>query len=526
MKKMKRLVALALSVVMVLAMSVVAFADDNTTTININGGDAGSEYAAYRLLNLTTSTTTNDEGTTTKNYSYTLNSKYEAILKNVTGKTTEKEIISYINDLSEAGTRTFADNVYKAIKSTNPTIAGDATTSTDKFENVPQGYYLIEETKVGTVNNGTQAGSTSLVMLNTAGQETLNINTKEDVPEVVKKVKDTNDSTGTTTDWQDSADADVGDELEYQLTGTVSDKIANYKSYYYEFVDTMTHLTYVNGTVKVELVNGESRKDVTSQFTTDWNSTSKTLSVKCNDLKALVDSEDNIISVDADTTVVVTYKATLDTDAVVGSTGNPNEVSLKYANNPYVNGDGTNNTGETPKDKNIVFTYKTVINKKDQNGNALTGATFTLEKFEKDDTSETVYKGIHGNWVAKQQVETTPGTTFTFSGLDDGYYRLTETEAPEGYNKLESPIEFTISATHDEDSADPKLTDLTGKVTTGEATFASSKEDGSLTTDVVNHSGSQLPSTGGIGTTIFYIVGGILMVGAAVLLITKRRAEN
>ena len=130
---------------------------------------------------------------------------------------------------------------------------------------------------------------------------------------------------------------------------------------------------------------------------------------------------------------------------------------------------------------------------------------------------------------AKQQVETEPDTIFTFSGLDDGYYRLTETKAPEGYNKLESPIEFTISATHDENSSDPKLTDLTGNVTSGEATFTSSltgETDGSLTTNVVNESGSTLPSTGGIGTTIFYVVGGILMVGAAILLITKKRAEN
>lgn len=130
---------------------------------------------------------------------------------------------------------------------------------------------------------------------------------------------------------------------------------------------------------------------------------------------------------------------------------------------------------------------------------------------------------------AKQQVETEPDTIFTFSGLDDGYYRLTETKAPEGYNKLESPIEFTISATHDENSSDPKLTDLTGNVTSGEATFTSSltgETDGSLTTNVVNKSGTQLPSTGGIGTTIFYVVGGILMVGAAILLITKKRAEN
>lgn len=516
MKKMKRFVALALSVVMVLAMSVMAFADSNDATININGGDKDSEYAAYRLLNLTTSTT-GEEGSTTTNYAYTLNAKYETILKNVSGKETEKEIVEYISGLDASETRTFADSVYAAITA-NSAITADATTKNDKFENIPQGYYLIAETKVGTASGG-QTGSTSLVMLNTAGKNALDIYTKEDVPEVEKKVKDTNDSTGTTSEWQDSADADVGDELEYQLTGTVSEKIDSYKEYYYEFVDQMTHLTYVDGSVKVEIVNGDNSVDVTDAFTTTWEAGNKKLSVKCDDLKAI-----NNITLNENTKVVVTYKATLDAGAVVGSTGNPNEVYLKYSNNPYHEGDGTP-TGETPKDKNIVFTYKTVINKTDGT-NPLAGAEFTLEKFVAAEDGEVTYKGVKGNWVFKSQVETEPGTTFTFSGLDDGYYRLTETKAPDGYNKLTEPIEFTISAKHDTNSADPKLTDLTGEVTSGEAKFTSSTSEGSLTTDVVNKSGSQLPSTGGIGTTIFYIVGGILMVGAAVLLITKRRAEN
>lgn len=517
MKKMKRFVALALSVVMVLAMSVMAFADSDDATININGGDKGSEYAAYRLLNLTTSTTDS-----TTNYAYTLNTKYETILKNVTGKTTEKttekEIVDYISALSDTETRTFADNVYAAITA-NSEITADATTTNDKFENVPQGYYLIAETKVGTTT-----GSTSLVMLNTAGKDTLNINTKEDVPEVEKKVKDTNDSTGTTSGWQDSADADIGDELEYQLTGTVSEKIGNYKTYYYEFVDTMTHLTYVEGSVKVEIVNeGEAAVDVTKSFATNW--TKPTLSVKCDDLIAIANN--NNATLDAHTKVVVTYKATLDSDATIGSTGNPNEVSLKYSNNPYADGDGTKNTGETPKDKNIVFTYKTVINKTDGT-KPLTGAEFTLYKFVKSESGTDTYKGKTGTWVLKSQDTTTSGSTFTFSGLDDGEYRLRETKAPDGYNKLTDDIYFAITAEHTELADNPELTKLSGSKDDGtiDINFTASIQDGSLSADVVNHSGTELPSTGGIGTTIFYIVGGILMVGAAVLLITKRRAEN
>ena len=505
MKTIKKLMTLVLSIAMVLAMGVTAFAAD----ITISGGDTGSEYAAYKLLNLTTST----EGDKT-NYSYTLNSKYKEILKSVTGKTTEKDIVDYISKLNEKDTRIFADAVYAQIKN-NREITADATTNTttnvDKFTDVAQGYYLIAETTVGTAAGG-QTGSYSLVMLDTAGQDNIAVNTKESVPTVVKKVKDVNDSTGVTTGWQDSADADVGDELEYQLTGTVSAKIGEYKTYYYEFVDAMTRLTYVSDPASCKVfVDGV---DCTLQFTVNWDETTKTLKVICNDLKKLTD-----VKVDANTQIVVTYKATLDANAVVGSTGNPNEVYLKYSNNPY--GEGT---GKTPVDKNIVFTYKTVINKVKEDGKKpLTGATFTLEKFVKAEAGRDTYENMHGNWVAKSTVETAPESTFTFSGLDDGYYRLTETNSPAGYNKLENPIYFTISATHDVESDNPGLTDFSGKATSGDATFTPDKNAGSLTANVVNKTGTQLPSTGGMGTTIFYVVGTILVLAAVVLLITKKR---
>ncbi|MGM9538975.1 MAG: SpaA isopeptide-forming pilin-related protein, partial [Candidatus Onthomonas sp.] len=117
------------------------------------------------------------------------------------------------------------------------------------------------------------------------------------------------------------------------------------------------------------------------------------------------------------------------------------------------------------------------------------------------------------------------GTTFTFSGLDDGDYRLTETTTPAGYNTIED-IYFTITAEHEIESDNPALTSLSGNVTTGEITFTSSTTEGSLSTNVVNKAGSTLPETGGMGTTIFYVLGGILVVGAVVLLVTKKRMNG
>ncbi|MCI6757106.1 MAG: LPXTG cell wall anchor domain-containing protein [Lachnospiraceae bacterium] len=116
-------------------------------------------------------------------------------------------------------------------------------------------------------------------------------------------------------------------------------------------------------------------------------------------------------------------------------------------------------------------------------------------------------------------------TTFTFSGLDDGDYKLTETTTPAGYNTI-TPVEFTISAEHDTDSADPNLTSLSGNATTGEATFTADKDAGSLTTDIVNKKGSTLPSTGGRGTTMIYIIGAALVVTAGVVLVMRKKMSG
>ncbi len=525
MKLTKKVLALILSVAMILAMSVTVFATD----ITITGGDTGSEYAAYKLLDLTTS----KNGTKT-NYSYTLNDKFRTILYTVTSKDSDEDVVDYISKLNEADTRNFADSVYSQINSSNPKILADYTTNNDKFENVAQGYYLITETKIGTVGNPAQTGSLSLVMLNTAGQDNIDVVTKESVPTVVKKVKDVNDSTGDVTGWQDSADADINDELNYKLTGTVSAKIADYKKYYYEFADEMTKLTYVENSVKVTIGNDNetdtSNKDVTDQFTTKWNSQTKTLRVYCNDLKALTDENNGIISINAETKVVVTYKATLDEGAYIGATGNPNEVKLIYSNNPYDTGNGEPSKGETPVDKNIVFTYKVTANKTDGE-KPLKGAAFQLYKKVKDETPDGTWEslGVVGatkNNEGKYVANSDQPTSFSWTGLDDGVYKLVEVLTPDGYNSISDQI-FEVTATHDEIADSPELKTLSGDRKNGEISFTTVKENnkitGELLTNVVNKSGSLLPSTGGIGTTIFYIVGVVLVLGAGVLLVTKKR---
>lgn len=357
------------------------------------------------------------------------------------------------------------------------------------------GYYLVQNASVG--DNEAYTNYILKVVKN------VTVKPKTSVPSVEKKVKDTNDTTGETTDWQDSADYDINDSVPFQLTATLPTNLDSYDEYYLELSDTLSSgLTY-NKDAKVYLVNDDEKTDVTSSFTIADDGSS----FKINNLKSL----DGVTS---STKVVVEYTATLNENAVIGSEGNPNTVKLIYSNNPNYTGSGeTSPTGETPEDTVIVFTYKVVVNKvKEDKKTPLEGAGFTLYK-----------KDSSGNWNAVGD-EITGVTTFTFSGLDDGDYKLSETTVPDGYNKA-SDVEFKVTADHDVESDSPALNSLSGDVTTGELTFTSNTTDGSLTTDVVNKKGSVLPSTGGMGTTILYVVGTILVLAAGILLVTKKRMD-
>jgi len=204
----------------------------------------------------------------------------------------------------------------------------------------------------------------------------------------------------------------------------------------------------------------------------------------------------------------------LNENAILGSQGNVNKVFGEFSNlhNP-------DHPGFTPEDAAIAFTYKVVVNKVDENNAALAGAEFTLEK----------YNAATKEWDEISKVETEPGTTFTFKGLDDGNYRLTETETPAGYNSID-PIEFTVTADHDilweTQGRTDVLNTLTGNVETGKIEFTPVVNEGSLSSDVVNKAGTVLPETGGMGTTLFYAIGGLLVAAAVILLVTKKRMAS
>ena len=510
MKHIKKLASLLLALVMVLSLAVTAFADEPTTySITINNSTAGHTYEAYQIF--TGDLATNEAG--------------NKVLSNIVwgsgvseaGQTALGDAAAKTETLkTEADAKAFA----KAVAPYLTTAAGSANTVTDGkyvISGLAAGYYLVKD-QDGSLTGDNDSYTEYIIQV--VGNVTAT--PKSDVTEVQKKVKDINDSTDTTkTDWQDSADYDIGDSIPFQLKATLADNVSSYTTYKVVFHDTLSKgLTY-NNDAKVYIDGTE-----TNGFAVNADGTT-TLTVSCDDVKALGAGNSSVITVE--------YTAKLNENAVLGSAGNPNEVYLEYSNNPNKSEEGNNETGETPKDVVIVFTYKTIINKVDSETKPLTGAAFKLEKLIKGED------GAADTWTTIKEFAVDGTTTsFTFSGLDDGQYKLTETKTPVGYNTID-PIYFVIEATHDETADAPTLKTLNAYLTDANGNKQTEMKDGesvnidlgtvdltagSITTTVVNKSGSELPSTGGIGTTIFYVLGGVLVLAAVVLLVTKKRMSG
>jgi len=482
MKRMRKFVSFMMTMAMVFTMTTTAFAVD-TNKIVINGA-AGHVYEAYQIFTGTLS----EDGKTLSDIVWG-----DGITN--AGKDALGDAKEYADSIADADAfaKVLVDGKYLQ-NAASPAVDGAIYT----FDNLEAGYYLVKEQTGSLTGKEDQAYTSYIVQV----VGTVTMAPKSDIPSVEKKVKDINNSnTDQFTEWQDSADHDMGDAVPFQLTGTLPDNFGNYTVYTYVFHDTLSEgLTY-NKDAKVYVVNDEMRTEVTSSFAVTCEGTA--LTVSCEDLTAIKG-----VTIDKDSEIVVEYSATLNENAVLGSAGNPNTVYLEYSNNPNFDGEGDveqNETGKTPEDKVIVFTYKVVVNKVDKDKNPLKGAGFTLYKMNAAGKYVEVGAEIKGDAL----------TTFEWKGLDDGKYKLSETTTPDGYNTIDD-IEFEIIATHSPDGLE--LTELVG----GDK-FTGTASTGILSTEVVNEAGTILPSTGGIGTMLFYLAGGILMAGAVVLFITKKR---
>lgn len=426
----------------------------------------------------------------------------------------------------------------------------DSDTTKVTFSDISDGYYAISCTvKAAT---GDEHDSQSLGMLTVvdgdATQVGENGTAKIGLPQVMKKVKeDTHEIDGAasighiteTENWNDVADYDIGDAVPFKLYGTLPSDFDNYDTYYYCFNDTLGKefiapseddiVVKVDGT---EITTGFS-KTVTPATETDDNK----IEIKFDNLKA------EGLTVTKESVITVEYSAVLSKAAEVGKPGQENAVNLTYSNNP--NKQGAGETGTTPDDKVKVYTYALEIEKTFFNA---AGGPITVDELENGTYEQVVFNlskdgstlkfseydgegdydyvvDENGN-VDLTLTEVNKELVIRIKGLDDGTYTLTETTAPKGFNKA-SDQTITINADTENDqtwngtASDETLNSF--KWTVGTEEEEGSVDDALAYTEVMNKKGSELPSTGGMGTKIFYLGGGAMVAVAGVFLITKKR---
>ena len=481
-KQKNCLVAVLMLVVMSvsLVMPAKVFAAENYTLTLKNDGKTDHEFEVYQIFKGELS------GSTLSNIQW--GDGIKASSKAGLGDANAKAKTLTDTDKAQAFANTLQAHLDPAKKKTKTVAAGQTGT----LGNLEPGYYLIKDKADSqTGNNSAYTLYMLKIVKNTEAR------TKLDVPTVVKKVQENSDG-----EWQDAADYGIGDTIPYKLTGTLPANYDKYEKYTYKFHDEMSAgLTLKADSIKVKI---DGVLIPASRYTVTTNAATNGFTVAFDDLKTITETP-----VTKDSKIVVEYSCILNNNAVIGSGGNPNTVYLEYSNNPNKGGEGDH--GTTPKDKNIVFTYKVVVNKKDDANNPLQGAEFEL------------YKKVGTNEV-KMATFTLDGTktVFTFKGLDAGSYVLKETKTPSGYNTIK-PIEFTITATYDKESDDPKLTKLEGTTDLGTITFTADKTAGSVATDVINNKGFVLPETGGMGRVLIYGLGSIFVLGALGYLGYKKR---
>ena len=592
---MKKILSLILAVLLLTALTFTAFANETPHTITITNHDAAEahSYTAYQVFegvyDETTGTLSDAKWGSGVSYPMIADHLIAGIPAFADCVTVPQFITALSNIQANSDElRAFAAIVDECKAEPAGSATGDAENPAVIHVN-GDGYYFVKD-DTPTLNTDTYSDYILFVEGNVTveAKDTTGVTSE-------KKVKDINDSTAEGSDWQDSADYDIGDPVPFRISGTVAADFDKYESYKLIFHDRESDgLTFDR--ITGVFVDGQ-------EIETGWELIAApedgcTFEVVFQDLKT-------VETVHGGSEIAVEYISVLNENAVIGVPGNPNEMRMEYSNNPT---DETS-TGFTPWDEVVVFTYEVVIDKVDENGNKLPGAEFQLEKWVideeypeghwvlvpgvitdsgesglgrvltvngktaryytapdgrvfvkiKDKPNEeipetdiyllvddldsidafladtalgiTYYElGPDGNPVKVQgnfsysvrsiDRASTDGATFVWQGVDDGHYRITETVTPPGYNTIE-PFEFDIFAEHETVSATPALISVTGDP------FVPTEENiGILHTEIENHSGAQLPETGGIGTVIFYAVGGLLVLVAGLILVVRRRSEN
>lgn len=523
MKKMKKLLSLVLTVAMVVAMGITTFAASDykitVTNTNPNISINGKTYTAYKIFSASYSTSDSNAIVYSKDNTC-LDVTYN-------GKTGDELVAWLATEEGTSNARAFADYVYKTYIKDKGVAGVSATADGETAEidlNAP-GYYLVYGDAKAT-NGKADASNVAVAVSLTTAKPSATINPKADAPSLDKQIKHNE-----TSEWGVVGDNQIGDTVEFRTITTVPDT-TGYTTYTYKIHDTMsaglTSNVKTNKDVNIKINDSKTLDKKYYSIEANGNSFTATVDIIQAIKEGVLNKGDQLYTY---------YTGVLNKDALIYDDGKQdNTAYLEYSNSPYDNG-----TGRTPDKKVYDWTFKMGVNKVDNTGKSLTGAKFVLSKEDKltinagkdgvptnnEDKLIKLIANEDGTYTvapSDYNGETTYVITagnVTIKGLDDSVdYYLYETAAPSGYNKLTDPVQFKITV-NTKEYGDAGETAPTPTVKVG--TSASSE---TLSTNVVNTSGSLLPSTGGIGTTIFYVIGGILMVGAGVILVSRRRRSK
>lgn len=490
---MKKLMTLLAVLTLALAMAVPAFAESGTASstgmITIDNAVTSTTYKAYRIFDLESYDTNKDA------YSYKLSTKWGNFPDYITtidgNEVSAKDFFSvnsagYIewNDAKKGAGADFAKLAKAFVDKNN--IECDAketaTGATVTFTDLTLGYYLVD-TSLG-----------SLCSLDTT-EPSVNIKEKNSDTTIEKKIVIDGD------EKVDSNSAGIGDTVNFSITITVKD--GDPKNYVLH--DKLSGLTFDSDSLKVKI--GATTLTPNTDYTLETTPTDgDSFDVKFTNGKLKPND-----------VVVVTYSATVAADATIAGAGNKNTANLEY------------NGKHSTKEETTTYVWKLNVHKYTLDSTnkevALSGAKFVLYRMDGGDKK--YYAKLTGgkidSWVTNQSDATTLETSgegdILIEGLNVGTYYLEETEAPVGYNKLTKPIEVKITAT-------PDATGVSETVEYRNQNDSTYTPATNAIVKVLNKAGTQLPSTGGIGTTLFYVIGGVLMAVAAVLLVTKKRMNN
>ena len=513
---------------------------------NGNQSLVSKQFAVYKLFQAQISNTS-------INYFY--NEEYKDVIEDVVSNRLNKdsiseyEVIDYIQSLENhsSSLRELIEEIRDQLVSLG--YSSDTFTVTNTLEDgsieiqgLQPGYYMIDE--ITSVQDTHSAAS--LILLDTA-DDSCDIQIKSDYPSIIKKIEEDDLNIG----WNDIGDYEIGQSIPYKYETYIPD-IKAYNTYKMIFHDIMDEaLTFDSDSVQIQISDSEKTYTVPSnQYSIVENTDNESFIVQISDIKSIIDQ---LFSNGYGQKVLFTYNAYLNEKAKdrSGRAGFENKVALEFSNNPDT--DGTNDTGMTPWDSVVCFTYQINAVKTNEENQSLQGAKFRLYRDENGTQEiklkkvENVYVVMNEDYLSNAESDemiSDENGLFNISGLDQGTYYLKETQAPDGYRKIQDSIKIVITPefTTDRNSyyenqgaSDQVLETLSanceikqflnGLLNSGSKALQTDVQTGSIQLKIVNQTGSKLPVTGS-SMTLILLAGGSLLMIAGLYNLRKQKNEK